>query len=100
MENHSTAPNWTIVFATIHPSQLAYVLGIIDAAGYQYDMWQWAKPNLYGAAHAGGARQAVASEIIVSAYKFDPRNRKNSLEKHYALLSRQAQQTVRIILLL
>jgi len=90
MDQVSTAPNWTIVFCSVHASQHKYIHDIVQELGLKMDMWIWAKPDCYGKSHGGGARQACASETIFSCYKHDTSSgAKNDLSNHYALLKRQ-----------
>ena len=84
----SKAPNWTIVFCTLSTEQVEPVLNLSVTSGYEYHIFEWLKPNLFGKSMSGGDRHPMCSEHIVVVYKREAGSSKTGYSEHFALRKR------------
>jgi len=89
METYSGAPNWTIIFCSLHNNQVESIYSLAHTRGYKVHSMPWVKLNLLGKSHSGGCSQPRAHKDILIVFKHDDNVSSNNLDKHYSLLLRQ-----------
>ena len=75
----------TYIFCTLSPEQLPMALSVCVRNGIKWELFLWEKPNLKGAPHQGGARQATCCEYILIAFRRGE-NHNTSHNSFYSLI--------------
>ena len=83
-----------MVFCSVDGTGLVQCGKVALDKGLSINVFVWNKPDLRGASHTGGPRQATSSEYVVAVHKHANPSTK-SLQSHYSLLDQKAKLEVR-----